>query len=64
MKNNTRRKGDETDTLSLNMCSRNELDGVRSPSGLCAQIYSLAETPQPPSPAFGLEYEGAIGQPR
>jgi hypothetical protein len=28
-------------------------------------LYSLAETPQlPPPPAFGLIYEGAIGQPR
>ncbi len=33
--------------------------------GSCVQLYSLAETPQhPPSPAFGLIYEGAIGQPR
>jgi hypothetical protein len=34
----------------------------------CAQLFSLAETPQPPppphTPAFGLIYEGAIGQPR
>ncbi len=32
----------------------------------CAQLYSLAETPQPPRPplAFGVIYEGAIGQPR
>jgi hypothetical protein len=31
----------------------------------CAQLYSLAETPQPPPPppAFGLIYEGAIGHP-
>ncbi len=30
-----------------------------------AQLYSLAETPQAtPPPAFGLIYEGAIGQPR
>ncbi len=30
------------------------------------QLYSLAETPQllPPSHAFGLIYEDAIGQPR
>ncbi len=29
------------------------------------QLYSMAETPQlPPPPAFGLIYEGAIGQPR
>ncbi len=30
----------------------------------CAQLFSLAETPQPPPPpAFGLIYEGgAIGQ--
>jgi hypothetical protein len=26
-------------------------------------VYSLAETPQPP-PAFGLIYEGAVGQAR
>jgi len=33
--------------------------------GSCVQLYSLAETPQlHPSPAFGLTYEGAIGQPR
>jgi hypothetical protein len=31
---------------------------------LFAQVYSLAETPPPPPPAFGLIYEGAIGQPR
>ncbi len=31
----------------------------------CVRLYSLAETPAtPPSPAFGLQYEGAIGQPR
>ncbi len=31
----------------------------------CAQLYSFAENPQlSPSPAFGLIYEGAIGQPR
>jgi hypothetical protein len=30
----------------------------------CAQLYSLAETPQVRNPAFGLIYEGAIGQPR
>ncbi len=30
----------------------------------CVQLYSLAETPQLPPPlAFGLIYEGAIGQP-
>jgi hypothetical protein len=28
------------------------------------QLYSLAETPQSPPPAFGLIYEGTIGQPR
>ncbi len=28
----------------------------------CAQLYSLAVTPNPPPPAFGLIYEGAIGQ--
>ncbi len=32
--------------------------------GSCVQLYSLAETPQlRPPPAFGLIYEGAIGQP-
>ncbi len=32
---------------------------------LRVQLNSLAETPQlPPPPAFGLTYEGAIGQPR
>ncbi len=30
--------------------------------GSCVQLYSLPETQQPP-PAFGLIYEGAIGQP-
>ncbi len=33
----------------------------------CSQLYSLAEAPQRPPPippAFGLIYEGAIGQPR
>jgi hypothetical protein len=32
--------------------------------GSSVQLYSLAETPQPPppSPAFGLIFEGAIGQ--
>jgi hypothetical protein len=42
--------------------------GVRSPKfiwDLYAQLYSMDETPQlPPSPAFGLIYEGAFGQPR
>jgi hypothetical protein len=45
--------------------------GVRSPNfnwALCAQLYSLTETPKPPPPhpppAFGLIYEGGIGQPR
>jgi hypothetical protein len=28
------------------------------------QLFSLAETPYPPPPAFELIYEGAIGQPR
>jgi hypothetical protein len=28
-----------------------------------AQMYSLAEISQPHPPAFGLIYEGAIGQP-
>ncbi len=32
--------------------------------GSFVQLYSLAETPQPPHPAFGLIYEGAIGQSR
>ncbi len=27
-------------------------------------MYSLAEIPQPPPPAFGLLHEGAIGRPR
>ncbi len=41
-----------------------ELD-IRSLFGLMCTAYSLAETPQlPPTPAFGLIYEGAIGQPR
>ncbi len=34
--------------------------GVRSPKFIwapCAQLYSLAEAPQPPPPAFGLIYE-------
>jgi len=31
----------------------------------CTRLYSLAETPNPlHPPAFGLIYEGAIGQPR
>ncbi len=41
--------------------------GVRSPKFFwapCAQLYSLAETPHPPPPAFVLIYEGAIGQQR
>ncbi len=41
--------------------------GVRSSKFIgasCAQVYSLAETPHPPPPAFGLIYEGAISQPR
>ncbi len=29
-----------------------------------AQLYSLAESETSPTPAFGLIYEGAIGQPR
>ncbi len=43
---------------------------VRSPKFIwapCAQLYTLAEIPNPPppfSPAFGLINEGAIGQPR
>ncbi len=32
--------------------------------GSCVQLYLLAETPKAPPPAFGLIYEGAIGQPR
>jgi hypothetical protein len=31
---------------------------------MCTALFSLAEIPQPPSPAFGLIYEAAIGQPR
>jgi hypothetical protein len=38
--------------------------GFRSPKFICAQLYSLAENSQPPPPAFGHIYEGAIGQPR
>ncbi len=38
-----------------------ELDLIWAP---WAQLYSLAEAPQPPPPAFGLIYDGAIGQPR
>jgi len=38
-----------------------ELD-LRSLFGLHV-LYSLAETPQHPPPAFGLIYEGTIGQP-
>jgi hypothetical protein len=43
-----------------------ELDLLSSFGLLCTVLlYSLAETPQlPPPPAFGLIYEGAIGQPR
>jgi hypothetical protein len=38
---------------------------LQSYLGSCVQLYLLAETPQlPPPPAFGLIYEGAIGQPR
>jgi hypothetical protein len=41
---------------------------VRSPKVIwapCAQLYSLAKTPQPPSPCnWAHIYEGAIGQPR
>ncbi len=50
-----------------------ELD-PRSPEFICTQcvqLYSFAETqqatplpPPPPTPAFGLIYDGAIGQPR
>ena len=37
--------------------------GVRSPKFIWAPVYSLAETPPlSPFPAFGLIYEGAIGQ--
>jgi hypothetical protein len=28
-----------------------------------AELYSSAQSPQPPSPAFGLMYEGTTGQP-
>ncbi len=47
--------------IGLNM----ELD-LQSLFGLlCIQLYSLAAAPQlPPTPAFGIIYEGAIGQPR
>ncbi len=41
--------------------------GVRTPKFIwapCVQLYSLAETPQPPPPAFGFIYEVTIGQPR
>jgi hypothetical protein len=49
--------------------------GVRPPKFIwalceCAQLYSLAETrkphspPTPHPPAFGLIYDGAMGQPR
>jgi hypothetical protein len=47
--------------------------GVRSPKIIwapCAQLYSLADTPQPPPPPWtpphlgSYKYEGAIGQPR
>ncbi len=43
--------------------------GVRSPKFICAPVYSCTHLlrprnhPPPPSPAFGLMYEGAIGQP-
>jgi hypothetical protein len=30
----------------------------------CVKLYEMAETPQPPLPAFGIIYKGAIGQPR
>jgi hypothetical protein len=41
-----------------------ELD-PQSLFGSCVQLYSMADTPQlPPSLAFGIIYEGAIGQPR
>ncbi len=54
-------------TMSLKHRLNMELD-LQSPKftwAPCAQLYSLAEPPQlPPSPAFGLIYEGAIGQPR
>jgi hypothetical protein len=47
----------------------NKLKNIANIAGqkydLCSTAaYSLAETPQPPPPAFGLPYEGAIGQPR
>jgi hypothetical protein len=48
---------------SLNM----ELDLLSLFGSMCAQLYSLAETPQTPTippPEFGLIYEGSIGQPR
>jgi hypothetical protein len=41
-----------------------ELD-LQSLIGLLCTAVLIAETPQvPPPPAFGLIYEGAIGQPR
>jgi len=52
-----------TKTQSLNM----ELE-LQSLFGLqvtwCAQLFSLAETPQPPPPHLGSYARGAIGQPR
>jgi hypothetical protein len=42
--------------------------GVRSPKFIWAPVYScthwLRPRNSPPPPAFGLTYEGAIGQPR
>ncbi len=40
-----------------------ELD-LHSLFGLLCTLYSLDETPQLPPPAFGLIYDGAVGQPR
>ncbi len=60
-------------SISANFCKNSKRNsqvkyGVRSPKFIwapCAQLYSLAETPQPPpTPAFGLIYEGASSPPR
>ncbi len=56
--NSPAKRIDKAHRHRLNM----ELDLLGAPY---AQLYLLAETPQfPPSPAFGLIYESAIGQPR
>jgi hypothetical protein len=42
--------------------------GIRSPKFIWAPVYScthwLKPRDSPPPPAFGLIYEGAVGQPR